>query len=412
MKRSTLILAGLAGAAATGLAVAAYRRLPRLEPFEETARERRLRAFYSRPERRFAAHYASRRIEVDGQVLDAKFQHLLELGGEREAARRMFRVLFATAAGRRYLRLAGDRRWLVFSRESAPMRRTLDLRIAGRGGPVPVRLYWPQLATDVPPPVLVHAHGGGFIAGSIAALDRVARLMANRLGAIVVSVGYRLAPEHPFPAAADDLEDVFLWVRRHAAALGGDPARVGVGGDSAGGHAAINVAQRQVLAGRLPPTGLLLFYPAAGLPLEDRSFQLFANGYGLDAAFIRYLLPRVWPTLVPGRDKLDALVDPRAAPDLSGLPPTVLATAGFDVLRDAGRDFGLRLQAQGVPVWQRNYGALVHGFLQFGGVIEAADTAATETLQVFSALLHEGRLPCGAVLAATGSTSRAGTALA
>jgi acetyl esterase/lipase len=393
MKRSTLIWTALAGATVAGLGVAAYRRLPKLEPFVETAHERRLRRFYSRPEHQFARHLRDSRIVVDGQTLDAKFQHLLELGGEREAARRMFRLLFATSAGRHYLRLAGDRRWLVFSKESAPMRRTTDLRVQGRGGAVPVRIYWPQVDDDAPLPILVYAHGGGFIAGSIAAMDRVARLMANETRAIVVSVGYRLAPEHPFPAAADDMEDVFLWVRRHAGALGGDPARVAVGGDSAGGHAAINVAQRQVFAHRAPPAMLLLFYPAAGLPLADRSFRLFASGFGLDAAFIDYLFPRVWPTLVPGKDKLDALVDPRGAPSLAGLPPAVVATAGFDVLRDAGAGFARRLREAGVPVRYRNYGALVHGFLQFGGVVEAADEAATETLQAFGRALQLGYLP-------------------
>lgn len=402
MKRNTLIWTAVAGVVVTGLVVMArphlprvprLPRLPRLEPFAENERERRLRRFYSQPVARFARHLHRRRVVIDGQMLDAKFQHLLELGSERDAARRMFRLMFATSAGRRYLRVLGDRRWLVFSKQSAPMRRTLDLVVQGRGGGISVRIYWPQTEGQGPLPMLVYAHGGGFIAGSVAAMDRVARLMANEAQSIVVSVDYRLAPEYPFPAAADDVEDVFLWARAHAGALGADPRRIAVGGDSAGGHAAINVAQRQVFERRPSPAMLLLFYPAAGLPLQDPSFGLFASGFGLDAAFINYLFPRVWPTLVPGKDKLDALVDPRSAPSLAGLPPTIVDTAGFDVLRDVGAGFARRLDECGVPVRYRNRSSLVHGFLQFGGVVEAADQAATETLRVFGRALREGRLP-------------------
>ena len=358
-------------------------RPPPVEPFEPTAEEAAQLALYQQPERWFVDHLTRSPIVVDGQRLDPKFQYLLEQMGDSGRAERALRLLFATPAGRRYVRAMVDRQWTLFTKITAPMRRAQDRFIDGRGGPIHVRIYWPQVDSPEPLPILVYAHGGGYLFASVAALDRAVRLMANEARAVVISVDFRLAPEHPYPAASDDGEDVFLWAREHAVTLGGDPQRVGVGGDSAGGHVALNVAQRQLLKGEPPPAMLLLYYPAVGLPHADRSFELFGKGFGLDASFFDYLLAQVFPGKRLGVDQPDDLMAPLQARSLEGLPPAIVATAGFDILRDSGRAFAERLRAQGVPVIYRNYPSLVHSFLQFSGVIEDADRAATETARMF-----------------------------
>ncbi len=383
MKKLVLSWSVLAIVAVGGVAGVLWLRPPQVEPFEPTQDEAGQLALYQRPESWFLRHLKQPPIEVDGQRLHPKFQHMIEQAGDTAMAQRIMRLLFATSPGRDYVRAAGDRHWLLFAKVTTPMRKVEDHHIDGRGGPIHLRLYRPETGTDERLPILVYAHGGGYLFGSVAALDRAVRLMANEARAIVISVDYRLAPEHPYPAASDDGEDAFLWARAQAATLGGDPDRVAMGGDSAGGHVAINVAQRQLLKGERPPAMLLLYYPAVGLPYGDRSFELFGKGYGLDASFFDYLLPKVFPGRKPGRDVPDDLMDPLHAESLAGLPPTILSTAGFDILRDSGRAFAERLEAEGVPVVYRNDPSLVHSFLQFSGVIEDADRAATATARLF-----------------------------
>lgn len=359
-----------------------------VEPFMPTAEERDRLAFYSQPESWFLKRLQGPREVVDGQTLDPKIQHMVEQ--RRPSAAWVMRTapfIFATRWGRAYIRSGIDREWLLYTKVTAPMARVENLSIAARGGPVPIRIYHPKVDDGGPLPVLVYHHGGGWIFSSIAAMDRVSRLIANEAKVIVVSVGYRFAPEHPYPAASDDGEDAFLWARRHAASIGGDPDRVAVGGDSAGGHVAINIAQRQVKAGRAAPTAMLLFYPGTGLPQQDRSYELFGKGYALDAAFIEFILPRVFEGYRPG--KADDLMDPARAASLEGLPPAIVATAGFDILRDSGRRFAERLAADGVPVRYTNYPSLVHSFLQFSAVVNDADTASTENARLFGRLVRD-----------------------
>ncbi|MFT3763134.1 MAG: alpha/beta hydrolase [Pseudoxanthomonas sp.] len=357
-------------------------RPPQVEPFVPTKKEAAQLALYRQPESWFLQHLKKPPIELDGQRLDPKFQYMIEQGGDAELAARIMRMLFATAPGRRYVRAAGDRHWILFAKVTAPMRKVEDRKVDGRGGLIHVRIYWPQTPEAGPLPMLVYAHGGGYLFGSVAALDRPMRLIANEAHAIVVSMDYRLAPEHPYPAASDDGEDVFLWACANAAALGGDPMRVAFGGDSAGGHVAINVAQRQLLKGAAPPAMLLLYYPAVGLPYGTRSGELFGKGYGLDTSFFDYLLPKVFPGKTLD-DPRDDLMDPLNAESLARMPPTILSTAGFDILRDPGRAFAGRLRDAGVPVTYRNEASLIHSYLQFSGIIADADRAASETARLF-----------------------------
>ena len=366
-----------------------------VEPFVPTKAEQEKLAFYGQPESWFADHLQGPRETVDGQTIDPKLQYMMEQ--VRPAApwlRRAAPLIFATRWGRRFIRHGVDRDWRLLTRITPEMAHVEDRTIKGRGGPIPIRIYRPETEEQGPLPVLVYHHGGGWIFASIASHDRVSRLIANEAKVIVVTVDYRLSPEHRYPAASDDGEDAFLWARANAASFGGDPARVGVGGDSAGGHVSINIAQRQLAAGKPGPTAMLLFYPGAGLPQDDPSYRLFGRGYALDSAFIEFILPRVFEDYGPDRHvEADEYMDPASAPSLKSLPPTIIATAGFDILRDSGRRFAERLQADGVPVRYTNYPSLTHSFLQFSAVVKDAAIASRESAELFGKLVRD---PAGA----------------
>ena len=361
-----------------------------VEPFKPTANERAQLAFYQQPEQWFIEHVENPREVVDSQTLDPKLQYLAEQA--RPSAPWIWRLapaIFATPWGREHIRNRVDRDWRMFTKTSAPMASVEDRRIPGRDGHlIPIRIFRPKAKSAGPLPILVYHHGGGWIFASIAASDRVTRLIANEAKAIVVSVDYRLAPEHPYPAASNDGEDAFRWARAHAGTLGGDPAMVGVGGDSAGGHVAINIAQRQQRRGGIMPAAMLLYYPGAGLPQHDRSYKLFGHGYLLDAAFIEFILPRVFKGYSPDM-VADGYQDPAGKGDLRGLPPTIVATAGFDILRDSGARFAKRLGEARVPVTYVNYGSLTHSFLQFSGISTQAERATVEPARDFGEMIRK-----------------------
>ncbi len=362
-----------------------------VEPFQPTEAETEQLAFYEQPESWFLDNLSGPRETIDGQTLDPKFQYMMEEArAESEGPPGLAALMFATPWGRGYIRNQVDRSWRLYSKVTAPMADVEDRIIEGRDGPVPVRIYRPDVPdADGPLPILVYHHGGGWIFSSIAAMDRVTRLFANEARAIVISVDYRLAPEHPYPAASDDGEDVFLWALENAASLGGDPARIGVGGDSAGGHVAINIAQRRLAAGEPGPAAMLLIYPGAGFPQDDDAYQLFGEGYTLNADFIEFILPRVFPEYsTDDASRVDAFMNPANAESLVGMPPAIIATAGFDLLRDRGRAFAEQLRADGVQVSYTNYPTLTHSYLQFSGVIEDAERASTESARAFGDLIR------------------------
>lgn len=374
------------------------RRATPVEPIVATPREAKALRFYAQPESWFAGQLRTPRVTVDGQTLDIKTQYLLERS--RGAARRFTRTLpflFSVPAGRRMVRAAIDRSWYLWTQSSAPLT-TSDRVIEGRGARVPIRIYRPS--DEEPLPVLVYHHGGGWIFSSIAAEDRVCRLIAHAANVIVVSVDYRTAPEHVYPAASDDGDDVYQWVRANAQSFGGDHDRVGVGGDSAGGHIAINIAQRACAAGTRRPDALLAFYPGAGIPVDDESYRAFGQGFSLDAGFIEYILPTVFAGRdLSDRSAIDALMDPASSPDLSGMPPTIIETAGFDILRDCGRRFAEALDRDGVPVRYTNRTSLTHSYLQSSAVVAEAERSTNEAAALF------GRTIRGAPLTASQGTS-------
>ncbi len=223
-------------------------------------------------------------------------------------------------------------------------------------GTIPARLYLPPGAgaRHGPLGLLVYLHGGGWVVGSIDSHDGVTRFLCRHAGVAVLSVGYRLAPEHPFPAGLDDAREAVVWAAEHAAELGVD--RIAVGGDSAGANLAAVVC-RQLRGTAHAPAAQLLLVPAVDLSRRGESYRLFGSGFSLSAKDVDWFTARYLPdpALVG-----DPRVSPLLADDLSGLPPAHVVVAGFDVLRDEGLAYAARLRAAGVPVTQQLLDGAIH----------------------------------------------------
>lgn len=259
-----------------------------------------------------------------------------------------------------------------------------DLRIPGPGGDVPIRVYRPR-TTEAAPPVVVFFHGGGFALGDLDTHDGECRQHAAAAEAVVVSVDYRLAPEHPYPAAVDDAWAALTWVAEHGADLEADTGRLAVAGDSAGGNLAAVMTQRARDHGGPPIVFQLLWYPVTMHDLSLPSVTENADAPILDRAAMVGLsrwyagdLSDPEPGLAPGR-----------AGDLSGLPPAYIAVAGHDPLRDDGIRYAELLTAAGVSVELHNAETLVHGYLGYAGVVPAVTAATDRGLAALRAALHK-----------------------
>lgn len=246
--------------------------------------------------------------------------------------------------------------------------------IPGPGGTLRLRLYTPPGAG--PFPLLLYFHGGGFVVCDLDTHDPICRNLCAGAGCVVASVDYRLAPEHRFPAAPEDCLAATRWAAEHAAGLGADPGRVAVAGDSAGGQLAAVVALRIRDEGGPRLAGQLLLYPTTDLgPPATASFVECAEGYGLTAADV----PWFWEKYL--NDPAEARhphASPLRAPDLGGLPPALILTAEYDVLRDEAEQYGERLRAAGVEVRVRRVPGMVHGFFGMAGQVDRADAAVAE----------------------------------
>lgn len=249
---------------------------------------------------------------------------------------------------------AAIRARFVPTAQPEPCGEVTDAVVPGPGGDIPVRIYRPN-SDDLP--VLVYAHGGGFVFCDLDSHDGLCRDFANRLNTIVVSVHYRLAPEHAWPAAA---EDVFAVAQAAAAgAFGGDPGRVAVGGDSAGGNLAAVTALMARDRGGPPLVAQLLIYPVIAADFDTESYQLFGRGYYNPKAAMQWY----WDQYVPAlSDRTHPYASPLAA-DLHGLPPAVLVVAGHDPLRDEALAYASALESAAVPVSLLQFEGGVHGFL-------------------------------------------------
>ena len=231
------------------------------------------------------------------------------------------------------------------------------------GNEIPVRIYWPEgwSESSEPAPALVVFHGGGWVMGTLDLYDSLARSLSNAGSCVVVSVDYRMAPEHRFPAAAEDSHSAAVYVAENAESLGVDPARIFVGGDSAGGNLAVVVSLMARDRGSVKLAGQVLVYPIADCDFETASYVENAEGYFLTRASMKWF----WDQYAPDpADRKHPYASPLKAESLAGLPPAWVMTAGFDPLRDEGEALATRLAADGVKTHLEKFDGQIHGFLR------------------------------------------------
>lgn len=283
-----------------------------------------------------------------------------------------------------------------------------DCTVPGPAGALPVRIYRP-LEAPGPAPILVWYHGGGWVIGDLDTTDATARTFCAQGGAVVVSVDYRLAPEHPFPAGPQDAWAALTWVAGHADEVGGDVARLAVGGDSAGGNLAALVALRARDEGGPTLCHQLLAYPATDLTMGHPSIEENAEGYFLSKASMQWFAGHYLGPHHEHGDPASGEVSPLCAPDVSGVAPAQILTAEFDPLRDEGHAYAARLADAGVDVELVAHPGLVHGFLSFTELSPDARIATEATASRLRTALHG---PPGGTVAPTakrGAQSARGT---
>jgi acetyl esterase/lipase len=254
--------------------------------------------------------------------------------------------------------------------------RVENVEAPGPAGAIPVRVYVPE--GDGPFPVLVYFHGGGWVIGNLDTHDVALRALANRAGSVVASVDYRLAPEHPFPAAPEDCFAATVWASSEIGAFGGDPSRLAVGGDSAGGNLAAVVSQMARDRGGPSIVYQLLVYPAVDASMSSASIAENGDGYLLTKGWMDWFYGHY---LTSPTDAENPLVSPSRAESLAGLPPALVITAEFDPLRDEGEAYAAALRAAGVDAEAARYDGMIHGFFTMGAGLsrsnEAIEHAAT-----------------------------------
>ncbi|MBM4418451.1 MAG: alpha/beta hydrolase [Chloroflexi bacterium] len=278
------------------------------------------------------------------------------------------------------------RRNFILRRQSAaaaprPVREVSDGTVPGPAGDIPIRVYRPAEGVL---PALVYFHGGGWVIGNLDTHDGTCRDLAAASGCAVISVDYRLAPEHPFPAPLDDCFAATAWVGANANGLKIDPRRIAVGGDSAGGHLAAGVAQMARDQSGPSLAYQLLIYPVTDRDFTTASYVANAEGFGLTRTGMQWF----WNHFVPQHRSHEPYASPLRAPDLRGLPRTHVITAEYDVLRDDGRQYAERLRAAGVRTQYDDHPGLVHGFFGMAGQIDRAATIVREAGQLLGEALR------------------------
>ncbi len=278
------------------------------------------------------------------------------------------------------LREEGASRARMLQGRPAPVAKVEEMTIPGPAGEIPIRVYWPE--EDGPLPVVVYYHGGGWVIGDLDTSDSLCRLLANGASAVVVSVDYRLAPEHRFPAAVDDSYAALQWVSRNAASLNADPSRIAVGGSSAGGNLTAAVALMARDRGGPELAYQVLIYPATNLfELKTESHQNFSDGYGLTREHIEFFRESYLPEV---RERRNPYASPLLAESLEGLPPAIVITAGFDPLRDEGIAYAESLEAAGVSTVALDYPSMIHGFVTMDRLYSEAGEAIGEAAAALS----------------------------
>ena len=302
-------------------------------------------------------------VRLDGQTLEPDWQLALAML-ERQGAVPVEDLPLPQA--RHELRAQA----LVAGGPPVPVRSVRDLTVDGGDGPLPARHY----AGDDGAPLLVFFHGGGFVLGDLDSHDGVCRLLVKHAGCHVLSVDYRLAPEHPFPAAVEDGLASFRWAVANAQALGADPSRVAVGGDSAGGGISAVTAWQAARDGGPAPCLQLLLYPVVDEVEVRPSRDLFAEGFLLTRKQMTWFADQYGA----GADVSDPRISVLQAEDLTGLAPAIVVTAGFDPLRDEGEAYAHKLQDAGVPALLRRFPGQIHGFVNAAGISPSSRDAVAE----------------------------------
>jgi acetyl esterase len=313
-----------------------------------------------------------RSVTIDGNTLDPTLQLLL--AAQRAAGINGLVMDDDVAASRTLMRegcraLPGPQIHVAVNEVSIP----------GPAGDIPARHYRPAVAE--PTPLLVFYHGGGWTIGDLDTHDALCRLTCRDADIHVLSVDYRLAPEHPAPAGLDDAYAAFRWADQHAAELGGIPGKVAVGGDSAGGNLAAVVSQLARADGGPMPALQWLIYPRTDFTARTRSLSLFADGFLLTKRDIDWFETQYLAG--SALESTDPRISPSLADDLSGLPPALIAIAGFDPLRDEGEQYAAALQAAGTAVDLRSMRSLTHGF---ANLFPLGGGSAAATAELVSAL--------------------------
>ncbi len=304
-------------------------------------------------------------VVVDGKTLDPRIALMAKQAAKAppmsavtpDQARAGMQAGFALIDGKRRARVA-----------------VKDMSVPGGGGtPLPARLYTPPGATGREP-LIVYLHQGGCVLGGLWTCDTWCSILAEDAGVVVLNVDYRHAPEHKFPTAVDDAIAAFEWARENAAALGADPARVGVGGDSAGGYLSAVICHAMKRAGKAQPALQLLIYPAVDWAAEGGSMATMAQAYPLNRAMMDWFSALY---LNDDGEKNDWRVSP-GREDCADLAPAFIYTAGFDPLTSQGADYSVKLKNAGTPAVYRTFPTLSHSFTAMSGAVPAARAALAE----------------------------------
>ncbi|MGZ5930574.1 MAG: alpha/beta hydrolase [Rhizomicrobium sp.] len=269
--------------------------------------------------------------------------------------------------------------------KDVPVGKTENLTVPGPGGPIPIRVYTPVAAGRDPMPALIYYHGGGWVIGNIETHDGLCRMMANEGGFRVISVDYRLAPENKYPAAIDDAFAALSWVGTNAANIGVDANRIAVGGDSAGGALAAEVAQMAKAKGGLTLACQMLLFPVTQIGEMTASLRDHAVGYFLEKETLDWFYESYLPA---NADKSDPKISPLRAKDFSGLPPAYVMLGGYDPLHDEGAQYAEKLRAAGVKVTVADYDSMVHCFVYMQSFLPQAHEALTAASKAVGAILN------------------------
>jgi acetyl esterase len=340
----------------------------------EIATQRRLAGVLDALPSSVASRLGGHDLDVDGQVLDPHLALILALERRLHGAHKEAGIEERRAGMRKASAIAAG--------TPIPVGSTRDLVVDGADGPLDARHYAPDEPDGKP--LLVFFHGGGWVVGDVDTHDQPCRLLTRYADVHVLSVAYRLAPEHPYPAPVDDAVAAWEWAVKHADELGADPHRIAVGGDSAGGNLAAVVAQQTRDAGTTAPVAQLLLYPGTDASRDRPSKNLFAEGYFLT----RVQMDWYWDTYSEGRDRTDPRLSPLCADTLAGLAPALITTAAFDPLRDEGEAYAAALREAGVPTVLRRAPGLVHGYFSMTGVHRASLDESLAVAGAFGALVR------------------------